>query len=1335
MSGPNREQQIAIDKTSKEDVIVSAGAGSGKTFTLSLKIYDMVKRGDINPSELLVLTFTNNAAHEMKERIIRQFRENNSPFADEMVSSHIQTFDSFSLYLVSKYAGRLHLSDKINNMDESILDAKKREFLDEIFSRHYKKDTDRMKRVLVKYNLMDDKKSKDVVLDLYKRLDSLLEKDRKDFIENYETRYLSRENYEKMRHEYADTLRNEIKVSVSLSGYYDYTDQSLKEASEKNDDSLLFTKIRSLENLNSFHADYKHQSFKNDKYIPQVYDDLLPVLDNSDDEVLFHFLQTALTKYPDFFNGRKGSNKESKLARKELSSHLKPESILLLSKEEDYQRLLDQKEDVMLFLEMEEELRASVNEYERRSNCFTFSSISTMALKLLQDDEYSDVADEIREQFRFIMIDEYQDTNDLQEAFLSCLMKERKSDKGRAHLFCVGDAKQSIYGFRNSNVALFNKRIEEYSTPSEEHSVIAMNTNYRSQKAVLDDINYIFDRYMSKEHGDIHYIDPLQQLVSGRGGVKDMERKEGYGIKRLLYPSIGKESGRDAKRNECLAIIADIKKRMETETIVDKNGPRPLRYSDFCILVRTKGGYSIYTQLFKENGIPLNNIAKTDLKDLDPIRLIQSLLTLLDYRMNHNEADIYHVFASIARSYIYRYSDDKIYRLLTYKEEKDGVKVRSSKLILEDEIVKTIDTFIQEHKSDSFDHIYVDLLSTFHVLDKLYLIGNVEDNVNKIESLHQMIINGENMQEGLAEFVLRFKNMDKYKVTLNAETLIHQENAVDLMTIHASKGLEREIVYMPVSFNSLSKTPSMSKPDYDFSLEYGILLPDYTGFGKKELEEDVEPFLPADYPYYTMPYFLYRRKDKDPERDEHVRLVYVALTRAKNSLVIVGNPPSSEKSAKNKENLYGMLAYIPHVNRFARDVVPYIEKICAKEQIQRYKDLQEKVLNFKLKYDLSDFENENDFNYYHKIGEYLKEKLIDELNDLMKSMLKSVYDSMKLKYEYVDFTLDQLARMYTLDDQVKTFDDFLIKMNSKKDDEIIDDDEDEDISDDSDDSGSSNDSSSDYEELVIRSDEEWKDELEEFGKKLKEEDESLVPYKIDGSKEEKVIELANGLLPYYLILETTSSVTKEVTYYKEDEYPDLNEMISLSSVKKTKDDKIVLDDPSVDKTKDGFDRMNQSDKPILLMKEEHHHASTKFTDDEDDVSQALERGIRLHRYMEVVSFSDRDTSFIKNERDRKKIDYILSLPLFAHIDETMVRKEYTYYDEELSTYGSIDLLIIKDGHYIIVDYKTSDIDHKEYDRQLKIYQNNVSKIFHVDKNMIRIILLSLKDGKTREVTD
>ncbi len=1332
MSGPNPNQKKAIDATSLEDVIVSAGAGSGKTFTLSLKIFEMVKRGDIKPSELLVLTFTNNAAHEMKERIIRQFQQNNSPFADEMVSAHIQTFDSFSLYLVTKYAGRLHLSDKINNMDESILDAKKREFLDEVFNRHYKDDKERMKRVLVKYNLIDDKKSKDVVLDLYDRLDSMLTQDRLDFIQNYDSRYLTREKYEEMRHRYATVLRNEIKVGLSLSDYYDGTDKKLKDGFANGDDSDLYLKIRALDNLDSFHADYKNCTFS-DPFFASIYDELVDALDSTDDEALFAFLQSAKSKYPDFFNGKKGSRENSKKARTSLASCLLPESILLLDKERDYQRLLDQKEDVALFLEMEEELREMVKEYERRSNSFTFSSISIMALRLLQEEEFSDIADDIREQFRFIMIDEYQDTNDLQEAFLSALMKERKSDKGRAHLFCVGDAKQSIYGFRNSNVALFNKRIEEYSSPSLEHYVIAMNTNYRSQKAVLDDINYIFDRYMTKDHGDIHYLDPLQQLVSGRGGEKDMVRKEGFGIKRLLYPVARKETGKDRKRNECLAIIADIKKRMETETILDKDGPRKMRYSDFCILVRTKGGYSIYQQLFKENGIPLNNIAKSDLKSIDPILLIQSLVTLLDSRMNQKEADIYHLFASIARSYIYRYDDDKIYSLLTYKEEKDGVMVRSLKRIYEDEIFKTIDSFIQDHRGESFDHIYVDLLSTFHIIDKLYLIGNVEDNVSKIESLHQMIINGENMQEGLSEFVLRFRNMDKYKVVLSSDTLIQQENAVDLMTIHASKGLEREIVYMPVSFNNRSKTPTMSKPDYDFSLEYGILLPDYSGFGKEEMKEDTPSVRPSDYPYLTMPYFLYKRDDKDPERDEHVRLVYVALTRAKNALVIVGNPLPSEKSAKNQENLYGMLAYIPHVKKFSSNVLPYIERLCPKEQIKRYDAFVKAVMDFHMKYDRPDFKTDNDFKYYKGVVDYLKETLNSNLDKLIELMLKVVYDDLKAKYEYTDFTLDQLACMYTQDETVHTFDDFLNKMKTKKEEITVDDEEEEE-----EEASDDDDNSSDYddEEEESLSEEDWEKKLIEFGKQLKAESESLVPYSLKNmTKEQKPIKLAVGLLPYYLFLETSSSQMTEISYYKEDGYPDLHEMISLSSVNGKRESEIILDDPTKDKTVDGYQRMENSDTEVQLEKKEHHRASMSMRDEEDDVSKALERGIRLHRYLELVSFTTRDTSFIKKEKDRRKIDDILSLPLFSHVEESMVSKEYTYYDEELSTYGSIDLLIRKDNHYTIVDYKTSNIDHEEYDRQLKIYRDNISKIFHTDKANIRMVLLSLKDGKTREVKD
>ncbi len=494
MSGPNKEQQRAIDATSMEDVVISAGAGSGKTFTLSMKIYEMVKRGEILPSQLLVLTFTDNAAHEMKERILKRFKENNSPYASEMISSHVQTFDSFALYLVTKYAGRLSLSSPINILPKDILESKQSEFLEEVFEEHYQNDKERMARVLSKYNLQDDSNTEKVVRSLYKNLDSMLPKRRKEFIEHYEERYLSKTFYHQLREEAFAQHRTNVSASLRYAEYlHAHEDAYLEDpASCQSDFYMLKTKAlfeQGIENLS-----FKHEGME------KLTLDIQTALRNQD----LTFFAALPSQFAPYFakkkNKKKGREEEEKPVSTPVKSYLKYHlplpSLFAMTEEEGYERLLRQKEDILFLLELEEEMRGKIEAYEKRTNSYPFAAISNMALSLLEEDQYQDCAEEIREQFRFVMIDEYQDTNDLQEAFIAGLMRERK-DGGRAHLFCVGDAKQSIYGFRNSNVALFNRRIEEYSSGKPNQSVIAMNTNYRSERAVLDDINYLFDSYMT----------------------------------------------------------------------------------------------------------------------------------------------------------------------------------------------------------------------------------------------------------------------------------------------------------------------------------------------------------------------------------------------------------------------------------------------------------------------------------------------------------------------------------------------------------------------------------------------------------------------------------------------------------------------------------------------------------------------------------------------------------------------------------------------------------------------------------------------------------------------
>ena len=141
----NAEQLEAIDVSVNKNVLVSAAAGSGKTKTLSIRVFELINSGKIKPSELLVLTFTKNAAHEMKTRIINTFKKNGAhDLANQMKSAHIQTFDSFSLELVEKYAGRLGLADTISIIDESIIKLKKTSILKEILNDYYTNDKERI---------------------------------------------------------------------------------------------------------------------------------------------------------------------------------------------------------------------------------------------------------------------------------------------------------------------------------------------------------------------------------------------------------------------------------------------------------------------------------------------------------------------------------------------------------------------------------------------------------------------------------------------------------------------------------------------------------------------------------------------------------------------------------------------------------------------------------------------------------------------------------------------------------------------------------------------------------------------------------------------------------------------------------------------------------------------------------------------------------------------------------------------------------------------------------------------------------------------------------------
>ena len=220
--GFNNEQLSAINAPITKDVLVAAGAGSGKTRTLSQKVFDIIDNGQVKPSELLVLTFTDNAAHEMRDRIIATFKDNGrDEIAEQVASAHIQTFDSFARFLVCMYADALGISSNVNLVNSDVISAKKSVYLDEIFDEYYNDENkyERLVRTLAKFNIDTDRNTKKVISDLCKQLDKLPLEKKEEFINDYDNKFLSEEYFNKVINDLVTSSKNII-IDVIKEAYF-----------------------------------------------------------------------------------------------------------------------------------------------------------------------------------------------------------------------------------------------------------------------------------------------------------------------------------------------------------------------------------------------------------------------------------------------------------------------------------------------------------------------------------------------------------------------------------------------------------------------------------------------------------------------------------------------------------------------------------------------------------------------------------------------------------------------------------------------------------------------------------------------------------------------------------------------------------------------------------------------------------------------------------------------------------------------------------------------------------------------------------------------------------
>ena len=778
---------------------------------------------------------------------------------------------------------------------------------------------------------------------------------------------------------------------------------------------------------------------------------------------------------------------------------------------------------------------------------------------------------------------------------------------------------------------------------------------------------------------------------------------------------------------EISAILQDIIEKVRDGHLIydlESKKMRPCRYGDFVILLRTKKFFPLFRKAFNEAGVKINEKQTENLQETRSVLYLQSLVSFLKYFVRPEKEDPKHLFLSIARSYAFRdqYPDAHIHDLLTQSEKKKAedplapFKIDNPSCDPEGGIWQKMEHLAIQMQKSSLSAIFLELLQRFHVLDRLYLMGDVDANIQKIESLYQMASQGEQRGQGLVDFVHLFQSVKLYDLSLASDTLVQSDDAVDMMTIHASKGLQNRIVYMPSSGNFLSKGDGRSAPAFLFSEDLGFQFR-YEQFQPNGVFVDGEPYVESTDTLGTVAKEI--RQKQNPEIDEHVRLFYVALTRAENEIILVGN----DVYCDSNEEVYSMMHCCPHHleidDGFAEKLIQNgllnqteLEAYQSHLSLAQYPPL---MAGFAA---LNDWQKENYSSlkrlYYDElVSRYLNSEIqtivtraYDHYLTIFKTLPEEEMANFYLAKYHPDAYLNGLRGIAGIEETKRKEAEFAKMAADLSEEGQADQDDDGSVDQDSDaqdDEGGVEDISS---------------TLSMMRKCILEEDavafRSFLGIGVTEAKNKKGARdyfVQYGIRAFALLFDGVASVVS--LSYRTDRYEDKHRQVFPVSWKKNAFSKPTVSTLSI------------NDEPIVLSPVITKRASKSYVDEEVSTT-TLEYGTKLHAYMEAIDFQNPNLDFISEIRDRKTIAACLELPPLKETRGANVFSEYGFYDEETKKTGYIDLLYEKDGVYTIVDYKTSDIDDPAYVEQLRVYRRNVCRLFQVGEEKVRLYLISLK---------
>lgn len=804
--------------------LISAGAGSGKTFTLANRIIELM--AEKNPdgtykrhfSELLVMTFTKKAAAEMKDRT-RKFLRESGEYDDllpEVENASIVTFDAFALQIVKKFHYELGLGGDVQNLDEGIINIKKKELLEQILMEKYegvkRGKEERFASLIRRHEMKDDDDIANIVLKLLAQAD--LSPDKDAFFDELPNK------------EFSDSLMDE-----AIQAFFNYQ----KELVNKTYEDLL-------SNAGLFED------------CQEALDENLKIIQSLSEITDYDTFYSTLTTIK--FKQYRGLDEEAKKTKDSLMGPFNDAKGAVKAHGESKaikERILRTKDDVLEIIDLAKRLSERIDAFKKEKNAWSFADIAKLAAKAVT---IPSVKKELQERYHYIMIDEYQDTSDLQEAFVNSLECP--------NVFQVGDMKQSIYGFRNANPSLFLSKYKDYQA-HKGGTLYQLSANFRTRGPMLESINDMFDEIMTTEVGGVDY---RNGHALAQGNKSYVEGSVDHHAVLVKYGAVYNE---DRGKTEAQLIAEDIQRKVAEKYQIfnkEKKVYRDCTYSDFAVLVDKRTELDAYKKVFSEYKIPFEASEKGERSEAEitiALKNLSRFAVIFEESGEQAEKEKKHLYVSLSRSFLLRSKDKEIF---------EGLKVNDK--WKESPLYRF---FFEHHKellSANLEDALALFIEHFEIIEKLPLLGEVKENYELLDSFEHLAASMSKLGYKLKEFSEYFEQLEKYDESFNVAPSFSGNDVVRYLTIHQSKGLEYPIIYLPSLFHSFESQMNRKANNsaYKTSARFGLIIPSIQD--EIEAQNGIE-----DTTQSTVYAFVEKLLAKKEALSEKMRLFYVALTRAK----------------------------------------------------------------------------------------------------------------------------------------------------------------------------------------------------------------------------------------------------------------------------------------------------------------------------------------------------------------------------------------------------------------------------------------------------------------------